>query len=262
MEKGKLVGFCAIFAGLLLLGLAGLAAYWFGAKDMSIRQPPPRSPHPGSFYEHSATPAPVRGLIAWWKFDETEGSIAYDSAGGHHGTLHGPKPTKGIIDGALHFDGVNDYVLVPASADLPYGSTARTITMWLFTNPSSWRNNATSPFHYGLRSRSQAFGLDMHPHPRMQFYTWEDDLVFNTNVAPEGWVHVALTYDGNRIIRAYTQGQLRGSKTLGGVLNTGFSDIQIGTFAHWYFTGSIDDVRIYDRALSAEEVRQLYQEAH
>ncbi|MHC4155288.1 MAG: LamG domain-containing protein [Planctomycetota bacterium] len=200
--------------------------------------------------------------IAHWRFDEGSGDIAFDSAGNNHGTLYGnPTWIAGKVGShALDFDAVDDYVLVPASPDLPYGSIARTITMWIYTNPSSWRNNETSPFNYGLRSRRQAFGLDMHPHPYMQFYTWEDDLVFNTNAPREGWIHVALMYDGNRIIKAYTQGEFRGSRTLGGLLNTGFSDIEIGTFAHWYFTGKIDDVRIYDRALTPEEIEQLYLE--
>lgn len=209
----------------------------------------------------SGLAADISDPVAHWRFDEGEGNTALDSAGDNDGALYGdPAWVMGKVGSyALDFDAVDDYMLVPASADLPYGSTARTVTMWLFTRPSSWRNNATSPFHYGLRSRRQSFGLDMHPYPYMQFYTWEDDLVFNTNAALEGWVHVALTYDGNRIIRAYTQGQLRGSKTLGGVLSTGFSDLEIGTFAHWYFTGKIDDFRIYDRALSVEEIQQLFE---
>ncbi|MHC4498761.1 MAG: LamG domain-containing protein [Planctomycetota bacterium] len=202
-------------------------------------------------------------LVGHWRFDEGSRNIAFDSAGNNDGTLYGnPTWIIGKVGNyALDFDAVDDYVLVPASPDLPYGSIARTITMWIYTNPSSWRNNETSPFHYGLRDRRQAFGLDMHPYPYMQFYTWEDDLVFNTNAPLEGWLHVALMYDGNRTIKAYTQGEFRGSRSLGGALNTGFSDIEIGTFAHWYFTGKIDDVRFYDRALSDEEVQQLYEGA-
>ena len=138
----------------------------------------------------SALAADISDPVAHWRFDEGEGMTAFDSAGNNDGTLYGdPAWVIGKVGSyALDFDAVDDYVLVPASSELPYGSTARTVTVWLFTNPSSWRNNATSPFHYGLRSRRQAFGLDMHPYPYMQFYTWEDDLVFNTNVPDEGWV--------------------------------------------------------------------------
>jgi hypothetical protein len=202
-------------------------------------------------------------LVGHWRFDEGSGNIAFDSAGNNDGTLYGnPTWIMGKVGShALDFDALDDYVLVPGSPDLPYGSLPRTVTMWICTNPSSWRNNQTSPFHYGLLSRRQAFGLDMHRHPYMQFYTWEDDLVFNTNVPLEGWLHVALMYDGDRTIKAYTQGEFRGSRRLAGPLNTGFSDIEIGTFAHWYFTGKIDDVRFYDRTLSDEEVRQLYEGA-
>lgn len=53
---------------------------------------------------------PIEGLIAHWKFDEGEGDIAYDSAGDNDGTIYGVDWTTGIIDGALDFDGEDDYV--------------------------------------------------------------------------------------------------------------------------------------------------------
>jgi hypothetical protein len=50
-------------------------------------------------------------LLAWWRFDETSGTTAKDSAGNYDGTLiNGPTWTTGIIDGALQLDGVNDCV--------------------------------------------------------------------------------------------------------------------------------------------------------
>ena len=60
------------------------------------------------------------GLVGWWKFDEGSGSVAYDSSGnGNDGNLmNGPTWTAGKIRGALSFDGMNDYVLIPATYDL------------------------------------------------------------------------------------------------------------------------------------------------
>ena len=53
---------------------------------------------------------PNLDLIGWWKFDEGQGDIAYDSAGENHGTVYDTNWTTGIIDGALNFDGDADYV--------------------------------------------------------------------------------------------------------------------------------------------------------
>ncbi|MHC4545480.1 MAG: hypothetical protein ACYSYL_13320 [Planctomycetota bacterium] len=49
-------------------------------------------------------------LVGWWKFDEGEGTIAYDSTGNNHGSIFGANWTTGQINGALTFDGVGDYV--------------------------------------------------------------------------------------------------------------------------------------------------------
>ena len=56
--------------------------------------------------------------MAWYTFDESEGTIARDSAGGHNGVVHGAIWAEGKIGGALDFDGVSDYVSVPDSPEL------------------------------------------------------------------------------------------------------------------------------------------------
>jgi len=201
-------------------------------------------------------------LVSYWRFEEGSGTTAYDWVGDNDGTLtNGPVWTAGKVGGALEFDGSNDYVLVAGDASLPYGSTARTVAMWVYTNVSSWDRNAHTPLHYGLGSTRRAFGLDIDYYPNMQFYTWDDDFYFDAGVPLEGWVHVAIIYDGATGIQAYSQGELRGSKTLAAPLDTGFTDIEIGTYLGLglYFNGRIDEVGIWDRALSAGEIEQLYE---
>ncbi|MHC4463713.1 MAG: hypothetical protein ACYS30_20120, partial [Planctomycetota bacterium] len=66
---------------------------------------------------------PIQGLISQWKFDEGEGSIAYDSVGGNDGTIYGAQWTTGQVNGALQFDGHDDYVEVGDKlndVDLPF----------------------------------------------------------------------------------------------------------------------------------------------
>ena len=111
----------------------------------------------------------------------------------------------------------------------------------------------------GAQSTRQAFGLDMDSYPNMQFYTWADDITFNAGVPQEGWVHIALTYDGSSV-RVYTQGQLRATKAYASGLNTVSNGIDIGGLSArgWYFDGLIDEMGVYSRALTDAEVQFIY----
>ena len=71
-----------------------------------------------AFCFHQVKAEPPLGLISYWKFDEGSGTTAYDSVGANNGTVYGANWTTGKVDGALSFDGVDDYVNVPDSSSL------------------------------------------------------------------------------------------------------------------------------------------------
>ncbi|MHC4623252.1 MAG: hypothetical protein ACYS4W_05050 [Planctomycetota bacterium] len=72
------------------------------------------------------------GFVAHWKFDEGTGPTAYDSAGTNDGTLvNGPVWTSGVLDGALEFDGTNDYVTIPDDPGLDVTGDI-TISAWMY----------------------------------------------------------------------------------------------------------------------------------
>ena len=81
----------------------------------------------------------VSGLVGWWKFDETNSSVAIDSSGyGRNGTLRGfdsnnTQWVSGKIGGALSFDGINDYVEVLNYKGIS-GSNPRTMSAWIKTD--------------------------------------------------------------------------------------------------------------------------------
>jgi hypothetical protein len=201
-----------------------------------------------------------QGLIAHWALDETEGSIAYDSAGAHDGTLNGDpvwQPAGGQIDGALAFDGTDDYVstdFVLNPADGPFSIFAwikedapgqviisqadRTIFGTTISTGSAWLS--TDPAEGKLMTKLQ--GLDQAGGP----------LASQTVVTDGGWHRVGLTWDSyNRIlyvddveVARDTQPQF-GSSRAGLNIGAG-NNLEPGSF----FSGLIDDVRIYDRALT------------
>jgi len=196
-------------------------------------------------------PVPPVPPLAHWKLDETEGDIAYDSAGDSDGTLVGDpvwQPDGGILVGALQLDGVDDYVstefvLNPADGALSVfawikgGALGQAIISqtdgfnWLCVDASE--GNLMTELRYVSRGGSGA------------------PLVSQTPIINEVWHRVGLSWDGtNRIIYVddveVAKDTQPGLASLGGGLHIGTDkNREPGTF----WSGLIDDVRIYNRAV-------------
>ena len=203
-------------------------------------------------------PAPASScIVGWWPADGNATDIADSNPGI---LMNGTTFAPGKVGQAFSFDGQDDYVLVPYKGNLPSGSQARTFETWVYTRPSSWAVDRHTIFQYG-ETGVGSFSLDMDEYPYMQFYTWSvGDLFYNAGVPEEGWVHIAITYDGDKTVCVYTQGELRGNITFTEPLNTVPTDLEIGTCTDLgaYFDGLIDEFTVYDCALSPSEIQAIY----
>jgi hypothetical protein len=202
------------------------------------------------------------GLVGWWKFDEGSGTVAYDSSGnGNDGNLtNGPTWTIGKIGGALSFDGTNDYVKIGASSvfDLQRISISAWVKSDNFSNSGFIFEKTTNG------SVNSQYALFFENGLRFRNEVGADDVSFS--VSSVGWLFVTSTYDGTRK-KLFTNGLERNQVTWTGTIPTspsgvsaigGFSQTSHENWSNYIFNGLIDDVRIYDRALSAEEVQALY----
>ncbi len=206
----------------------------------------------------NTAPSLKSSLIAHWKFDENNGTIAYDSVNSNNGTfgtgLSSPTWVSGKNNSGLNFDG-NDYISTSSNIGIS-GNTSRTITGW-FRQTSTAKKNIVG---WGAQVTGQCFDIIAdNGHIYGHFYgsgydtaTGAPSYLLNT------WYHFALTYDGSSA-KFYLNGIHTNSKTL--TLNTSNSVFYIGAGA-WtntnYFNGLIDEVKIYNTALTAEEVKQDY----
>ena len=97
---------------------------------------------------------------------------------------------------------------------------------------------------------------------QVQVWTWADDInALDTGVPPGNFIHIAVTYDGGTTLKAYVNGVLKATKTLSGVLDTpSDTNIEIGTWplATSNFGGLIDEVKIYNTAHTAAEIKAQY----
>ena len=194
-----------------------------------------------------------KGLVAHWKFDDGSGGTVTDSAGTNNGTLIGdPTWTTGRFDGALSFDGAGDYVSVAPIVPL-IGNTV-TAQAWIrLSEYAMWSpiltQNSGNGYYFYVSSTKPSFYIVVSP-SYVQAISPE---VINT----DQWYHVAGTNDGSNL-KLYIDGQLKDSASSTGYL--GVNNIaKIGgePGSSYYFTGLIDDVRIYDRAVSESEFQDI-----
>src|SRR6185295_1188673 len=200
------------------------------------------------------------GLVGHWTLDETTGPSNDSSPNGIDGTwMNNPTPfapgapgIKFSNPGCLSFGGVNQYVNL-GTPDLPAGSSARSICGWA-------RSNTTAAGYrwivaYGSPGTGQAMVLGMNG-TTLYGGGYADDLTV-AGFWDGNWHHLALTYDG-ATARLYADGTERsnGAKTWNLVAGAAYIGRQING-AGEYWNGLIDDVRVYNRALTAAEIAAL-----
>ncbi|MCK4661135.1 MAG: LamG domain-containing protein, partial [Phycisphaerae bacterium] len=193
------------------------------------------------------------GLIAYWSFDENDGDTAHDSSGyGNHGTIYNASWADGISGSALEFGG-GDYVSVPIST-----STTFTVTAWMrpYTDASSQiQMILDKPGNFNIEYRSS--GAEGN---RISQYTYQGDLLFsNTNLDVDAWSFIVLVRTPS-VASFYLNGAYDGGGATSPRSVSGTCTIGSRSGASYQFEGIIDEMRIYDGALSAEEVLDLYEQ--
>jgi hypothetical protein len=161
----------------------------------------------------------------------------------------------------LSFDGANDWVTVADANDLDF-TTAMTLEAWVYPTSSgggSWRNvlikertngevynlysnaDTNAPTVYVVRSADPSQALDARGTAQLPLNTWS---------------HLAVTFD-NTTLRIFVNGVQVGSRAVAGPLLTSTGVLRFGGNSIWgeYFAGRLDDIRIYNRALSAAEIQ-------
>jgi hypothetical protein len=228
---------------------------------------PTPSPTPAS------TPTPSANQVAWWKLDETSGTTAFDSSGNNNtGTLvNGPVWTAGKINNALQFS--NNYAEV---ADSPTVNATGdfTVAVWIKTTQgmalNQWPDIVFKQPGSGTR-----VGYEIVLHNSTVNAPWYGQIYVNgtgyiaagaSDVADGAWHHLVLQRQGSTVM-SYQDGVLantNASASNASIANTAVLRFGRSNFTspyEGYYNGAIDDVRIYNRALSASEIQTLYNEA-
>jgi hypothetical protein len=198
------------------------------------------------------------GLVAAYGFNEGFGSTVADASGtGNTGTVGGATWTTGKYGGALSFSGSSNWVTVPDANSLDLNKF--TISAWVkpAAAQSGWRTAVLKEIPAsGLAYALYVNGVS----PSAPAVYLDNGTEVGTGTGPSSlpvgaWSYVTGSYDGSTL-RLYVDGVLKASKASTGTTKTSSGPLRIGGNALWgeWFNGALDEIRIYNRALSATEV--------
>ncbi len=224
---------------------------------------------------------PPSSMVGWWTLDEADGSIAHDIANFQDGTVVGtPQPIPGVVAGARRFDGDRDFVRVPDSENLDFGTGDFSADFWIRTDRTSGlmtvldkREDRFSPQGFSVFIFDGELGLQLANGVGDNNCSFDPDVSACTNylsnvlVADGEWHHVAITVhrDRNDGIRWYLDGDEAGvpaDPTIrGGSLS---SDAPLLLAGHIFpgnvdLEGDLDEVELFSRALYPFEIQRIFE---
>jgi hypothetical protein len=209
---------------------------------------------------------PIDGLVGWWPFN---GNANDESGNGNHGIVDGAILTNdrfGKEQSAYSFDG-NDFIT--CSPELPINNNPRAFSFWIKTKDVG----SMSIITYGKVTPGQKFSIQSsNQYPPSLTYNHIyvscefNDIYSSTQISTDVWTHILVNYNTNKL-QVFINNQLNielnkfnyFTNSLVSSINTVLSKLYIGTsIQDEWFKGKIDDIGIWNRALTNEEISKLY----
>ncbi|MCK2214615.1 PQQ-dependent sugar dehydrogenase [Actinomadura sp. ATCC 31491] len=215
---------------------------------------------PATATTYTATYAPatgVPGLVAAYGMNEGAGATTADASGrGNTGTLTATTwNAAGRYGQALSFNGTSSWVTVPDAASLRL-TTGMTLEAWVRPAAVTGWRTVVMKQHAGGEAYTLTAGSDSNrPHTAIHT-TSGADVGAPSQLPLNAWSHLAATYDGG-YLRLFVNGTQVGQTYKTGAIRTDNGVLRIGGNSVWgeYFSGLLDEVRVYDRALTAAQIQ-------
>ena len=202
-------------------------------------------------------------LDSWWRLDETGATTIADSSGSgsssHTAVLIGSDGSSnwstGKFGNALTLDGTNDYAFTNGYKGIT-GSNRRTLSLWFKTS------TANKPLiQYGSAGTGTLFKVSLNGSGAAVVDLGGVSITGGTGLANNAWHHLAVTvpHNGNSGgVKLYVDGTASNGSGTTAVNTSASNDLKIGTDGSAYFTGQLDDVRLYNAELNATMISKVY----
>ena len=215
-----------------------------------------------------------KGLVSYWHFDEpswngTTGEVK-DVMGRNNGSAaNSANVSSGVHGSAASFNGDAQYISVGNNSNL--NPSLITISAWVNPIGTDWNNKGIVTKWNSSDTKKTSYALDL------KGWCYQNELFFEINngsstyqsascvqansLQANRWYFVVGTYNGTDV-KVYVNGTLTGSTTVAGNINASISNVYIGQYDNslyrYRFPGSIDEVMIYNRSLTDDEIKSLY----
>lgn len=211
------------------------------------------------------------GLVAHWTFNS--GDARDDSRNGHDGSVAGcilVDDAFGKQNSAYHFNGQDNYILVPPGDAFDFGAGPFTLSCWMKTTAKTGDGAQRDDLVTKGDATQRGFALSLEDNSMAFIYGWQQGFFGVTPVNDGKWHHLVAIRDSQGGVALYLDGRREriGRTGFGGNVDpTGKDNVTTtdplvigkhGSIDESYFTGELDEIRIYDRALDESEVKRLY----
>jgi glucose/arabinose dehydrogenase/PKD repeat protein len=210
------------------------------------------------------TPPLPPNLVAGWNFDEAQGTTTADVTGnGNTATFQrDPVWAAGKYGSGIRLDGVDDFLSVLNSPTLNISGSALTVSMWINPLGGSVDQVVFGKFwNAGMTDPVYQYGIELHNNGTAPVFFVGTDAGLRTAGMGSGlplgeWSHLAITFDGS-VVRFYRNGSLVSGPSIGAsVVTPRDTLLYIGSDVRpsQFLNGSLDDIRLYNRTLTASDV--------
>lgn len=233
---------------------------------------PTNTPAPGTTSTPTATPTQstyrtavlADGPALYYRVDETSGTTTADSSGNRRNGTYTANAVLGVpgatSDGDAGTSGIGQVVQYASGTGLPTGSATRSLECWYRT--STAQSNAALAA-WGTQSKTKLFALMINNSTQFKITSWNGNYYFTlpagANAFDGAWHHVVATWDGSHV-SVYFDGASLGSLTASFSTTLSSAGLTIGssTSGGYGYSGAIDEVAVYAKALSASQVQTHY----
>jgi hypothetical protein len=193
----------------------------------------------------------TNNIISWWRFENN----ADDSVGTNDGTnLGATYSSNGFSSGAYDFDGINDGVQIPYSSSMNLGNNG---AISLYFNADTLNTGTHNLISYGGSAYGNGYLLNQNGQDLRIYWGDSSTLLLVSGIfSINTWHHVVLS-NSNGVITVYVDGNNVGSATSNGEIVNEYSTFIGSRSDDWFFDGRIDELMIFNRALTQSEVTEL-----